>query len=215
MTELSSYLFASNAHQAVGLPTLFVLVALGAVVPVIPTGALVSAAAVVGWHAATPYDLPAVFLVASVAALAGDVALYWLASRGSGRWLDRLRARADLPRLEAAQRRLDDHGTVVLVVSRLIPAGRVPVMVACLVAGWSVRRFVRADLLAALAWSAGYLAVGVLGGALFAEPWQGLVAVICLALLMAGAPHAWRWLRTRRSRQPRSSSQRSSEPSVG
>jgi membrane protein DedA with SNARE-associated domain len=198
---------SSNAHQAVGFPSLFVLVALGAIVPVIPTGALVSAAAVVAWHTGTPYDLPAVFVVASVAALVGDTALYWLASRGSARWLERLRARADLPRLETAQRRLDANGTVVLVVSRLIPAGRIPVMLACLFAGWSVRRFVRADIVAALAWSGGYLAVGVLGGVLFDEPWQGLVAVIGLAMLAAAAPNAWRWARTRSGRAPRPSDQ--------
>lgn len=207
---MSGIAAASNAHQAVGFPSLFVLVALGAIVPVIPTGALVSAAAVVAWHAGTPYDLPAVFVVGSIAALVGDTALYWLASRGSGRWLERLRAKADLPRLESAQRRLDQHGTTVLVVSRLIPAGRIPVMVACLIAGWSLRRFVRADVAAALAWSAGYLAIGVLGGVLFDEPWQGLVAVICLALLSAAAPNAWRWARARLTRTP----QPSEEPSV-
>jgi len=187
---------AGQATQAVGYPTLFVLVALGAIVPVIPTGALVSAAAVVAWHAGTPYDLPVVFAVGTVAALAGDTALYWLASRGSGRWLERLRARVDTPRLQAAQRRLGTHGTRVLVVSRLIPAGRLPVMLACLVSGWSVRRFVRADAAAALAWSAGYLAIGALGGSLFAEPWQGLIAVVALVLLTAFAPTAWRWARS-------------------
>jgi membrane protein DedA with SNARE-associated domain len=185
----------STASQAVGYPTLFVLVALGAVVPVIPTGALVSAAAVVAWHADPPYDLPLVLLVAAVAALAGDTALYWLARRGVGRWLRRLRARVDNPRIDATQRRLGERATAVLVVSRLIPAGRIPVMVACLASGWSVRRFVRADALAALAWACGYLAIGALGGSLFAEPWQGLVAVAVLALLAALAPQAWRRVR--------------------
>ena len=74
----------STASQAVGYPTLFVLVVLGAVVPVIPTGALVSAAAVVAWHTAPPYDLALVLLLTAVAALAGATALYWLARRGVG-----------------------------------------------------------------------------------------------------------------------------------
>jgi len=181
--------------QVVGYPTLFVLVALGAIVPVIPTGALVSAAAVVAWHAGTPYDLPAVFAVASVAALVGDTALYWLAKHGVGGWLQRLRGRVDTPRLDAAQRHLGERGTAVLVLSRLIPAGRIPVMLACLGSGWSVRRFVRSDVAAALAWAAGYLAVGAIGGSVFPEPWEGVVAVIALALLTAAAPTVWRWLR--------------------
>jgi membrane protein DedA with SNARE-associated domain len=185
----------STASQAVGYPTLFVLVALGAVVPVIPTGALVSAAAVVAWHTDPTSGLPLVLLVAAAAALAGDTALYWLARRGVGRWLQRLRARVDNPRIDATQRRLGERATAVLVVSRLIPAGRIPVMLACLASGWSVRRFIRADVLAALAWAGGYLAIGALGGSLFAEPWQGLVAVVVLALLAALAPQAWRWVR--------------------
>lgn len=193
---------ATQNPQAVGYPSLFLLVAVGAIVPVIPTGAAVSAAAVVAWHAGTPYDLPLVFAVAAVAALVGDSALYWLASRGGSRWLDRLRARVDTPRLQAAERRLSEHGTRVLVVSRLIPAGRLPVMLACLVTGWSVQRFVRADLLAAVAWSAGYLAVGALGGSIFPQPWQGLVAVIALALLAAASPSLWRRARGLVARTP-------------
>lgn len=187
---------AAPATGSVGYPTLFVLVALGAIVPVIPTGAAVSAAAVVAWHGSgAVLNLPLVFVVATIAALAGDTALYWLASRGGSRWLERLRARVDTPRLQAAQRRLAAHGTRVLVVSRLIPAGRLPVMLACLVAGWSVRRFARSDLLAALGWSAGYLAIGALGGSLFPSPWQGLVAVVVVVLLAAAAPPLWRWTR--------------------
>jgi membrane protein DedA with SNARE-associated domain len=181
--------------QVVGYPTVFLLVALGAIVPVIPTGAVVSAAAVVAWHAGPPYDLPLVFAFASVAALVGDTALYWLAKHGVGGPLRRLRARVDTPRLDATQRRLDEHGARVLVVSRLIPAGRIPVMAACLASGWSVRRFVRADVAAALAWAAGYLAIGALGASLFPEPWEALVAVIALAVLAGFAPTIWRWLR--------------------
>lgn len=181
--------------QVVGYPTLFVLVALGSILPVIPTGALVSAAAVVAWHAGTPYDLPLVLTVAGLAALIGDAALYWLARRGVGSWLERLRSRVDTPRLDAAQRHLGRHGTTVVVIARLIPAGRIPMMAACLGSGWSVRRFVRSDAVAALAWAAVYLAIGAVGGSLFAEPWQGLVAVIALALVTAVMPSVWRWAR--------------------
>jgi membrane protein DedA with SNARE-associated domain len=105
------------AHpQVVAYPTLFLLVALGAMVPVIPTGTLVSAAAVVAWHAGTAYDLPLVLTVATVAALIGDTALYWLTKRGIGDWLERLRGRVDTPWLNAAQRHLGEHGTIVVVL---------------------------------------------------------------------------------------------------
>ena len=183
------------APQVVGYPTLFVLVVLGSILPVIPTGALVSAAAVVAWHAGTPYDLPLVLAVAAFSALVGDIVLYWLARHGIGGWLQRMRRRVDTPRLDAAQRHLGTHGTAVVVIARLIPAGRIPMMVACLSSGWSVRRFLRADVAAVLAWATCYLAVGAIGGSLFAEPWQAMVVVIALTLLATAAPAGWRWLR--------------------
>lgn len=74
-----------STQQAVGYPTLFLLVALGSLVPVIPTGALVSSAAVVAFHQSSPFSLLFVFAVASAAAFLGDVCLYWLGQRGCAR----------------------------------------------------------------------------------------------------------------------------------
>lgn len=76
---------AESTQQAVGYPTLFLLVALGALVPVVPTGALVSSAAVVAFHQSSPFSLLVVFTVASSAAFLGDISLYWLGQRGCGR----------------------------------------------------------------------------------------------------------------------------------
>ncbi|WP_069812937.1 DedA family protein [Streptomyces sp. TP-A0874] len=189
-----------QTQQAVGYPSLFLLVVLGALVPLVPTGALVSSAAVVAFHQSSPFALPAVFLVASTAALAGDTALYWLGGRGLGsrggtRWLTRLQERASPDQLASARRKLDDHGAAVLVVSRLLPGGRVPVMLACLLAPMPLRRFVRADLPACLAWTAAYQLIGLLGGSLFRRPWQGVVAAVVLTVLAGAVPGLWRWVR--------------------
>lgn len=137
-----------STQQAVGYPALFLLVALGALVPVIPTGALVSSAAVVAFHQSLPLGLLLVFAVSALAAFTGDVTLYWLGRRGvhsrnGSRWLEALRGRATPERLEQAQTKLDKHGVLVLVVSRLVPAGRIPVMLACLLAELPLRRFAR------------------------------------------------------------------------
>ncbi|MCD0486372.1 DedA family protein [Streptacidiphilus sp. ASG 303] len=180
---------ASSAPQAVGYPMLFLLVAVGAVLPVLPTGALVSAAAAVAWHSRWPVvDLPVVLGVAAAAAWVGDVVLYWLAAHAGGRWARQLGDHLDTPRMRAAQERLDAHDRSVLVLSRLVPAGRIPVMAACLVSGWTVARFLRSDVLAAVAWALCYQAVGVLGGALFPQPWQGVAAAVGLVLLAAAVP---------------------------
>lgn len=190
-----------STRQAVGYPTLFLLVALGALVPVIPTGALVSSAAVVALHQSLPaVSVTLVFVVAALAAFVGDTTLYWLGQRGvrsrnGSRRLSALRARATPERLAQAQRQLDERGVTVLVLSRLVPAGRIPVMLACLLAELPLRRFVRGDAPACLAWAAVYGLIGILGGALFPEPWQGVAAAIALTLLISGAPAVWRRIR--------------------
>ncbi|MFJ9811918.1 DedA family protein [Streptomyces sp. NPDC101158] len=189
-----------STQQAVGYPSLFLLVALGALVPVVPTGAIVSSAAVVAFHHSAPLALFFVFLTASSAAFLGDLALYWLGQRGvrsrnGSRWLAALRGRATPERLAQAQERLDAHQVSVLVLSRLVPAGRIPVMLACLLAGMPLRRFARGDLPACLAWAATYQLIGILGGSLFPEPWQGVVAAVALTVLISAAPAVWRHLR--------------------
>jgi membrane protein DedA with SNARE-associated domain len=191
---------SESAQQAVGFPSLFLLVALGSLVPVVPTGAVVSSAAVVGFHHKAPFTLLLVFVVASVAAFLGDVALYWLGRRGvrsrnGSLWLRRLRERAPEQRLAAAQRGLEDHGVAVLIVSRLIPAGRIPVMLACLLAQMPTRRFTRGAIPACLAWTALYQAIGILGGSMFAKPWQGVVLAVVMTVVISVAPSAWRRMR--------------------
>ncbi|WP_437114108.1 DedA family protein [Streptomyces syringium] len=189
-----------STQQAVGYPSLFLLVVLGALVPVVPTGAVVSSAAVVAFHQSSPFSLLWVFLVAAGAAFLGDLALYGLgrrgvASQGGSRWLARLRERAAPERLAQARAGLEEHGVTVLVLSRLMPAGRIPVMLACLLARVPARRFARGAVPAALAWAATYQVIGVLGGSLFARPWQGVVAAVALTVAVGAAPTVWRRLR--------------------
>jgi membrane protein DedA with SNARE-associated domain len=194
-----------STQQAIGYPSLFLLVLIGALVPVVPTGALVSSAAVVAVHQTAPFSLALVFVTASLAAFLGDVALYWLGRRGMGskngsRWLEALRSRAPEDRLAQAQEKLAHHGVTVLVLSRLMPAGRIPVMLACLMARWPLRRFARGNLPACLAWAVTYQLIGILGGSLFPEPWEGVVAAVALTLLISAAPSVWRRLRGTRAR---------------
>ncbi|MFG2126350.1 DedA family protein [Streptomyces sp. NPDC048751] len=193
-----------STQQAFGYPTLFLLVLAGALVPVVPTGALVSSAAVVAFHQTAPFSLLLVFLTASLAAFLGDAALYWLGRRGMGskngsRWLEAIRSRAPEDRLTQAQEKLAGHGVAVLVLSRLVPAGRIPVMLACLMAKWPLRRFARGNLPACLAWAVTYQLIGILGGSLFSEPWEGVLAAIALTLLISAIPSVWRRVRGTRA----------------
>lgn len=201
LAETATQTPSESTRQALGYPTLFVLVALGALVPVIPTGALVSTAAVVAFHQDSfPLGVLLVFAVSSLAAFVGDLTLYWLGRRGvhsrnGSRWLEALRRRATPERLGQAQRKLDENGVLVLVVSRLLPGGRIPVMLACLLAELPLRRFARAAAPTCLAWAATYGLIGILGGSLFSEPWKGVALAVALALTVSAAPPLWRRVR--------------------
>ncbi|OIK24197.1 hypothetical protein VT52_028620 [Streptomyces malaysiense] len=189
-----------STQQALGYPSLFLLVLIGALVPVVPTGALVSSAAVVAFHQTAPFSMALVFATASLAAFLGDAALYWLGwrgmrSRGGSRWLRAIRSRAPEERLERARGKLADHGVAVLVLSRLVPAGRIPVMLACLMAEWPPRRFARGNAAACLAWAATYQVIGIVGGSLFPEPWEGVVVAVAVTVAISAVPGVVRRLR--------------------
>ncbi|MFG2717682.1 DedA family protein [Streptomyces sp. NPDC048416] len=205
--DLASTVTPETTQQAAGYPTLFVLVVLGSLIPVVPTGALVSTAAVVAFHQTAWFSLLLTFGVGALAAFLGDVALYWLGQRGvrsknGSRLLATLRDRAAPDHLEQARRKLDDHGVVVLVLSRLVPAGRIPVMLACLLGEMPLRTFVRGDIWACLAWAGAYGLIGILGGSLFDEPWKGVAVAVALTLLISGAPAGWRRMRRARVAAP-------------
>ncbi|MBM7173442.1 DedA family protein [Streptomyces sp. G44] len=191
----------TSTQEAVAYPSLFLLVVIGALVPVVPTGALVSSAAVVALHQSTPsFSLLVVFGVAALAAFLGDIALYWLGRRGmrsknGSRWLEAIRDRAPEERLAQAQAKLKDHGVMVLVLSRLVPAGRIPVMLACLMAKMPLRRFAHGDAPACLAWAVTYQLIGILGGSLFEEPWEGVALAVALTVLLGAVPTVWRRVR--------------------
>ncbi|WP_052850581.1 DedA family protein [Streptomyces avicenniae] len=190
-----------TTQQATGYPSLFLLVLLGALVPVVPTGAVVSSAAAVAFHHPEPVlSSLGVFLTAAVAAFLGDATLFWLGRRGvrsrnGSRWLDRMHDQVAPERLRRAEERLAHGSATVLLVSRLVPAGRIPVMLACLLARMPMRTYLRGNLPATLAWAATYQLLGMLGGALFPHPWQGVVAAVSLTVLIGVAPALWRRLR--------------------
>ncbi|MCU7826580.1 DedA family protein [Kitasatospora sp. DSM 101779] len=189
----------SGTTESVGFPALFLLVALGSLVPVFPTSILVSATAAAAVHtSAVPRDLVLVVVCAGLGAWCGDVTLYRLAGQAGGRLEARIRPRFDNPRVQEAERRLDEHGRAVLVPSRLVPGGRIFMIAACILSGWPVRRFAVAEAPAALLWATAYALIGALGGALFDQTWMGVLAAVGLVLLVGGATLLWR--RRRRAR---------------
>ncbi|MGI8667910.1 MAG: DedA family protein [Jatrophihabitans sp.] len=181
---------------------MFGVVAFGAVIPVVPTGAAVSVGAAL---AERDHIVLPVLVVAFGAAGAylGDILTYAvlrLAGRAAGRRSNRrsapgARLPAWLPHWWDAEQRaltlarvnaeIENHELRTLLLSRLVPGGRIPVLLAAAVGGYPWRRFAVADLAAATLWASVYAAIGLLGRVVFPEPWQAVVAAIALVLLVS------------------------------
>ena len=166
------------------LGTTFALVLVGSIVPVVPTGAVVSATAVVALHR-DPVTPVLVIAIGALAAYLGDGVVFSICRRGGEAVTRRLHLSAKPVRAaEAVRERLRKRPVTVLLISRLIPAGRIPVLLAAALVKLPWRHFLVANWPACLLWSTSYAAIGVLGGSVFPEPWQGIVAVILLVLVV-------------------------------
>ncbi len=172
------------------LAWLAVVVLFGAVVPVVPTGAAVSGAAALAAHQ-DPVTVLLVVIAGALGAYVGDLAVYLAMCWGGERFARRLRWLRGPNRLDRVSARVREGGVTMFLVSRLIPGGRLPVLLAAAVSGLPWRRFAVANLPASLLWSALYAAIGVLGRAIFPEPWQSVLAAILIVVLISQALGWW------------------------
>jgi membrane protein DedA with SNARE-associated domain len=177
------------------LGSLFLVVLFGAIVPIVPTGAAVSGAAALAFH---NNPLTIVFVVAAGAAGAylGDLVMYAACRAGGEQLARRLRWLRDEEHLGLVKERLAKSQIPVLLVSRLLPGGRVPVLLAAAFLGLSWRTFVVANAPACALWAVVYAGIGVAGGSIFPEPWQGVAAALILVLVIS---QAVMWFNRRRA----------------
>jgi membrane protein DedA with SNARE-associated domain len=188
-------------------PILVLAVLVGAIVPVIPTGAVVSGAAVIAYHQGG-VSLAVVVGLAAAAAFGGDCAVYaafrtgrrGVASWPGTRWFAGETRGA---RLADTKRRLREHGTALLVVSRLIPGGRIPTLLAASALHYPWSRFLVGGAIAAAVWAALYAALGLLGGSAFANPLVGVLAAVIAVLAVSGILRlVQRWVAVRPDSSP-------------
>jgi membrane protein DedA with SNARE-associated domain len=150
------------------------VVAFGAVIPVVPTGAAVSVGAAISDR--DPIIFALVVAFGAAGAYVGDLATYAIlrvAGQPLAQRVGWLHEGATADTLAALRTRIEEHELPVLLTSRLIPGGRVPVLLAAALGGYSWRRFAVADIAAASLWSAFYAAIGLAGRAIFPEPLAG------------------------------------------
>lgn len=187
---------------SIGYPVLAAGVLLGSIVPVVPTGAVVGAAAAV---ATTTHQLSLtlVVLLSTVAALLGDLVTFAAARAGGPaalRWI----ARGQHPeRLATAREQFATRGWQLVVIGRLVPAGRVPVLLAAGALDYPWRRLLPAAAAGSLLWAIAYTVLGVVSGGLFDSPLVAtLVATGLVLLVTAGGAAVQRQRRARRPRRP-------------
>jgi membrane protein DedA with SNARE-associated domain len=166
--------------SAIGYPALGGGVLLGSIIPIVPTGAVVGAAAAVAMT--TPHlSLPLVLLLATVAAYAGDVITFAIARLGSDAAVHWIARGQRTEQLEKVRGQFARRGWQLVVVGRLIPAGRIPVLLAAGALAYPWRRLLPASLAACFLWAVAYALLGVLSGGIFDSP---LVASLLAAVLV-------------------------------
>jgi membrane protein DedA with SNARE-associated domain len=153
-------------------------------VPFLPTGELVSgAAALAGGSLPTALLVYVVVLVASVL---GDGVMYVGAATAADRLPRRARtwlaARRSAPAVRRARRDISGRAYRSMLVGRLVPGARAPVIIALGVARCAPRTFVAADLLACAVWAGLYVAIGAVGARATGHPLVGTAVAVACAL---------------------------------
>jgi membrane protein DedA with SNARE-associated domain len=174
-----------DGDSVVGYPLLFGLVLLGSVIPIVPTGAVVGAGAAFAMTTDT-LGLPLVLLVATLAALTGDLITFAVCRFGGPsavRWV----ARGQHPeRIDEVRDQFRRHGWQIIVAGRLLPAGRIPVLLAAGALAYPWRRLLPAATLAAFLWALAYALLGVVSGGIFDSPLLATLLATLLVLLVGG-----------------------------
>jgi membrane protein DedA with SNARE-associated domain len=184
---MSTDLLASAWYDPsdLGYPLVFGLVLLGSIIPIVPTGAVVGAAAAV----ATTTDslsLPWVLIVSAAAALTGDLVTFAVCRFGGPsavRWVARGQ---HTDRIEEVREQFRRHGWQIIVIGRLLPAGRIPVLLAAGALAYPWRRLVPASVAGCVLWAVAYALLGVFSGGIFDSPLQATLLATLLILLLGG-----------------------------
>jgi membrane protein DedA with SNARE-associated domain len=172
---------AWEGDTAVGYPVLFGLVLLGSVIPVVPTGLVVGTAAAFAMTT-DGVGLSVVLAVATLAAFTGDLITFTICRFGGPsavRWVTRGQ---HAERLDEVRAQFRAHGWQIIVAGRLLPAGRIPVLVAAGALAYPYRRLVPASLAAAFLWALAYALLGVVSGGIFDSPLLAMLVATVLVL---------------------------------
>jgi membrane protein DedA with SNARE-associated domain len=162
----------------------FVISAMDGLLPFMPSDTTVIVVGVL--VAADPVRLGLLILVAAAGAFAGDV-LSYVIGRRSGAMLSRL------TRTERGRRRhrwvltqLRRQGTLLILLTRYVPGGRVATMLTAGALRYPTRKFLVTEGIATPVWATFLALLGAAGGASFAEqPALGLLMAFAIGIGLA------------------------------
>jgi membrane-associated protein len=195
MTALSQLGISSPLSYLVA----FLLPALDAVLPVLPSETAVIALGVTTAGSADP-RIAVLLLLAAAGAFAGDNLAYFV-----GRRFHRVAERRFFAGEAGARRRarieqsLDRYGARLILACRFIPGGRTGVTVACGLVGYRRDSFVAATACAGVIWASYAFFLGRLGGKAFADrPWAGLLLALAGMVVLSAIVEGIRRISARR-----------------
>ena len=171
--------------SSLGYPVVFGGVLLGSIVPVVPTGAVVGAAAALAVSTGR-LDLVLVLVLSTLGAWIGDVVTFAVCRFGGPAAVRFVARGQHADRIEEVREQFRAHGWLIVLVGRLLPAGRIPVLLAAGALAYPWRRLLPAALLASTLWAVAYALLGVVSGGVFDNPLMATL-VATLLVLLAGA----------------------------
>ena len=181
----------------------FLLPALDAVFPAVPSETAVIALGVATAGSADP-RIALLVAVAAAGAFVGDNLSYLLGRRFGPAVQRRFFASEKGMKARAwAERSLDRFGLPLIVVCRFIPGGRTAVTLTCGLTGYPRRRFAAATAVAATVWALYAFFIGRIGGRAFEDnPWAGLVVAFGASIAISAVIEVIRRLVRARKRPP-------------
>jgi membrane protein DedA with SNARE-associated domain len=169
--------------SSIGYPVVFLGVLLGSIVPVVPTGAVVGAGAALS-ISGDRLSLPVVLALAVAGAVLGDLTTFGVCRFGGPRALHWVARGQNADRVTEVRDQFRRHGWQIIVVGRLLPAGRIPVLLAAGALAYPWRRLLPASLLAAFLWAVAYALLGVVSGGIFDSPLTAVLLATVLVLVV-------------------------------
>ncbi len=147
-----------------------------------------------------PLRLILLIVVATVGCVLGDVLSYLIGRYSGTAVLDRFtREEKGRKRREWAVSRLHRHGTLLILLGRYIPAGRVATMITAGALRYPTRTFLLTEIIAAIVWATFFALLGYAGGASFQHhPALGMLMAFGTVLILAALLELGRRLVARR-----------------